>query len=148
MTAMPTQGRVRLPAPFAKLVRFALVGATNGIIYAAATALYIEILGVNSTLASGMGYFTVLPFAFVAQREFTFAGRGRVGLELIRFVATHLASLGVSVLAMFTAVDYLGLHYIVGIAAAIGLVPLVTFFVMDRWVFRNQGPSPAEDELQ
>ena len=44
----------------------------------------------------------------------------------------------VSVFAMTVAIDFLALHYAIGIILGIGLVPIVNFFVMDKWVFARK----------
>ena len=130
---------------YAKYIRFCLVGGANAAVYAAATFTYIAHIGFGENLASVLGFFTAVPFAFVAHRFFTFASRGLVGVELLRFVATQIASLLTSVLAMAVAVDLLGLHYGFGVLAGVLLVPLITFFVLNKWVFRNQIQHSAQD---
>ena len=93
---------------YAKFIRFCLVGGGNAIVYAGATSTYIAYFGLDESLASVLGFFTAVPFAFVAHRYFTFASRGLAGVELLRFVATQMASLLTSVLAMTVVVDFFG----------------------------------------
>ena len=64
-----------------------------------------------------------------------------IAIRLPRFIAAQLASLLTSVFAMGAAVDFLGLHYSVGIVGGIVLVPIMTFLVLNKWVFRNQVSS-------
>ena len=123
---------------YTKFIRFCLVGGANAIVYAAATFTYIAHFGFGENLASLLGFLTAVPFAFIAHRFFTFASRGLAGVELLRFVATQIASLLTSVLAMTVVVDLLGLHYGFGVLAGILVVPIITFFVLNKWVFRNQ----------
>ncbi len=121
-----------------KFARFATVGVANTIIYATATAVYISGLGIGDKMASVLGYCTAVPFAFLAHRAYTFSSRGLIRSELLRFAITQGTSLLVSVFAMRVAVDYLGLHYALGILGGAVLVPIVTFIVLNKWVFRNQ----------
>jgi hypothetical protein len=43
-------------------------------------------------------------------------------------------------LAMWLTVDVLGLHVTIGIVAAIVLVPIMSFFILNGLVFRHQTP--------
>jgi hypothetical protein len=45
---------------------------------------------------------------------------------------------------MGAAVDLLGLHYSAGIFGGVVLVPIVTFLVLNRWVFRHQARRTAK----
>lgn len=122
----------------AKVMRFGLVGAMNSLIYAVVTALCVRNLSVNSTLSSVIGYVAVLPLAFAAHKWFTFRAVGDARAEMFRFAIVYISGLAISVLAMYLATDILGLSYLFGIAGAVLLVPLLTLFVLDRWVFTNQ----------
>lgn len=127
--------------PYAKILRFCLVGAANAVIYALSTSIYIVQVGIGDKTASVLGFCTAVPFAFLAHRSFTFSSRGLARDELPRFVVTQLASLLTSVFAMGAAVDLLGFHYSVGIFGGIVLVPIVTFLVLNKWVFQQQSTT-------
>jgi len=122
----------------AKFIRFALVGGCNAVIYAVATAVYFETGYFGEKLASALGFLTAVPFAFFAHRFFTFASRGAIGGEWLRFVVAQFASMGTSLGAMWLAVDVLGWHLAYGIFAGIVLVPIMTFLVLNRLVFKHQ----------
>jgi putative flippase GtrA len=124
--------------PYAKIFRFCLVGAANAVIYALSTSIYIVQFGIGDKTASVLGFCTAVPFAFLAHRSFTFSSRGLARIELPRFIVIQLASLLTSVFAMGAAVDLLGLHYSAGIFGGVVLVPVVTFLVLNKWVFRHQ----------
>ncbi len=123
---------------YRKFLRFGIVGVANTAIYAAATAAYISALGIGDKTSSVLGYCTAVPLAFLAHRSFTFSSRGLIRAELLRFTITQVTGLLVSVFAMGAAVDYFGLHYSLGIVGGTVLVPIMTFVVLNLWVFRNQ----------
>lgn len=123
----------------AKLVRFPIVGLVNSLVYAVATTVYISQFAVDNKLATFLGYLTSLPIAFFGHREFTFGSTGGLLIELRRFCLVHAVGVLISWLSMSTAVDFFGLHYAVGIFGAVVLVPIVSFFVFDRWVFCSAG---------
>ena len=125
-----------------KLVRFPIVGALSSAVYAVATWFYISRLGVGSSAATFAGYMTAIPFSFFAHRSLTFGSRGAVGVEMKRFALVHAVGMLVAWLSMRTT-EALDLHYAVGIVTAVLLVPLVSFVVLDRWVFRGDALPPG-----
>ena len=107
-----------------KLLRFPVVGALSSALYAASTWFYIAHLGLDENVAAFAGYATAIPFSFLGHRNFTFGSRGGAPGELVRFVVVHAAGMLVAWASM-QASSRLGLHYAVGILAAVVLVPLV-----------------------
>ena len=136
-----------MESTFARFVRFGFVGVANAVVFAAATSLYVSGFGLGSKAASFLGYCTTVPFAFLAQRSFAFRARGVPTIQFVRFGITHVLGMLVSVLAMGVAVDRLGLHFSVGIAVAIIVVPIATFITLDNWVFaaRPRGDVDSDD---
>jgi putative flippase GtrA len=122
----------------AKLARFTLVGLTSAGIYTAVTILCVWFFGLDPKFGSTAGYLASLPFNFAAHRQYTFVASGVVWHELSRFFAVHLANIAVSIGAVSVAVDILGLDYKLGMVAVLVLIPLVTFVLMNFWVFRLQ----------
>ena len=127
------------PKTLAKLLRFAAVGALSGGIYALVVALCVSGFSLDPRFASGLGYLASLPVNFAGNRKFTFLGQGPIAFELLRFLLVHGANIAAAVLVMTVAVREFGLHYLVGVAATILVIPFITFLIMDRWVFRKIG---------
>ena len=116
-------------------LRFAVVGATSGLVFAAVTTLLVSLLGVDPKLASIGGYIVSMPANFIGNRTFSFRSRGAWHGEALRFCILHLVNMAVAGGTMGAIVDMLGLHYAFGIVGAIVLVPLVNFVLMKLWVF-------------
>jgi len=133
-----SRGRLDVLSYAPKLARFGAVGLINGALYAAATSVSVQVLGLSATSSSAIGYLFAIPFAFLAHRSFTFRSRVCVWRQARRFALVHGTSLAVSVGAMAGAVHLLGLNFVAGIVAALVLVPAVTFVVFDLWVFPTQ----------
>jgi putative flippase GtrA len=127
--------RKNILAYVGKLIRYALVGVASVGVYAVVTALAISGGGFDGKLGSIIGYLTALPLNFLANRRYTFLSDGAARRQAIRFASVHAVSISVSVAAMAVVVDGLGLHYGIAILAAVILVPIATFVVMDAWVF-------------
>lgn len=89
-------------------------------------------------LASTFGYRVALPLNFAGNRHFSFRSSNALAGDAGRFLLLHAGNLIVTVMAMGTIVDLLGLHYSAGITVAVILVPAVNFLVMQWWVFRQK----------
>lgn len=124
--------------PFAKLLRFGLVGVTSGAIYAAVTTLLVSGLGMAPIVASVFGYCASVPMSFLGHRRFSFRSQGRWTVEAVRFVATQALNIAVTAAAMYAATAVFGARYGWGMVAAVILVPIANFLVMNFWVFREQ----------
>lgn len=128
------------PSLAAKFLRFGLVGATSGLIFAIATTVFIK-LGSGEKIASILAYIVSMPVNFIGSRTFAFRSESGLLGDAMRFCAVHVANMAVTAAAMGAAVNGLGLHYGYGIAGAILAVPAVNFMLMNLWVFRRQRSS-------
>jgi len=118
-----------------KLLRFPLVGLLSSVVYAVATWVCISQLHLDHRVASLLGYLTALPVSFLGHRHFTFAATGKPSAEIVKFAAVHSIGMGLSWLSV-SATDWMHVHYAFGIVGAVVLVPIMSFLVLDRWVFR------------
>ena len=118
-----------------KLSRFATVGAANALVYAVATRLYAEVLPVGAAVASGLGYATAVPLAFFGHRRLTFEASGALSPQMLRFVTTQLLGFGLAVVVAWVTTDLLGWPIWTGVGATILAVPVLSYLVMDKWVF-------------
>ena len=121
-----------------KLLRFAVVGLACGGIYAAVTALLVSGLGATPVAASIAGYCAAVPAGFLGHRRFSFRSHGRWTGEAARFVATQALNIAVTAGAMYGATSVFGRGYGWGMIAAVILVPIANFLVLNLWVFREQ----------
>lgn len=119
------------------LARFASVGAACSVLYAAIVAGAVSVVHLRPNLSAGIAYAAVIPFNFLMHRHFTFRSKGTVRHDVVRYVAAQSASMAFSIGVMALSVDVLGLPYAVGILGAIVLVPILSYLVLDRWVFEN-----------
>ena len=121
-----------------RLLRFVSVGLANTIVYAVATHLYADVLEVSAAIASGMGYATSVPMAFFGHRNLTFEAKGALSPQLVRFLGNHLFGVVLAVVIPWLMTDLLAWPIWLGTGATILAVPVVSYLIMDKWVFVRQ----------
>lgn len=126
--------------PFAKLSRFGAIGAINTATYAILSSGLIGSFGVEATLSSAISFAVCLPLAFWSHKLVTFRSGKRSRDEFFKFVSIQSASFAIATISMFICVHLLGLHHIIPILLTIVIVPVVSFVVLDRWVFKTPKP--------
>lgn len=132
----------------AKAIRFGVVGVSSGLIYAAVTALFVSILGVDPVPASVVGYCASAPMSFLGHRRFSFRSNGRWTGEAARFVFAQALNIAVTIASMHAATVWFGAAYWWGMIAAVVLVPIANFVFMNLWVFRDQAGTAHSDAGQ
>jgi putative flippase GtrA len=118
-----------------KFSRFAVVGAANTLIYVLAMRLYADLFTVSAAVASALGYATALPIAFLGHRTLTFEAKGALSPQLARFLGNHVFGLVLAVVIPWLITDWLALPIWMGMGATILVGPVVSYLVMDKWVF-------------
>lgn len=115
--------------------RFVMVGIVNTLAYALATRLYADLFAVGAAVASALGYVTAMPMAFFGHRILTFEAKGALAPQLVRFLGNHLFGFVLAVVIPWLMTDLLAWPIWMGIGVTIVAVPVVSYLVMDKWVF-------------
>jgi putative flippase GtrA len=123
----------------AKAFRFACIGLLGGSIYALVTIALVSGLGIAPVPASLGGYVASVPLGFIGHRQFSFRSNGRWTAEVTRFVVSQALNMSVTAGAMYAATRYFAADYGWGMVAAVILVPIANFALLNLWVFRDQG---------
>lgn len=118
-----------------KCLRFVSVGIANALVYALSTGVYAHIFAFSATLASGLGYATALPLAFIAHRKFTFKADGSITPQLARFLGNHFLGFSLALIIPWLITDLLNWPIWMGMGATVLLVPVISYLLMDNWVF-------------
>lgn len=126
----------------AKFMRFALVGASCSALYAIVTLLLTNFTSIPPGPASLLGYIAATPLSFFGQRSFAFRAGGEARAQFIRFVVTTLFNLALSYGIMELSTRWLDIGVVGGVCLTILAIPVVTFLVLDNWVFRPARSSP------
>ena len=120
-----------------KVVRFGMVGVGSGLVFAAVTTAATTLGGIDSKLASALGYLASVPLNFLGNRQFSFKSSNALSGDILRFAFAHIFNILLTMALMGISVDVLNLHYSIGIVAAVTLVPFINFVFMNWWVFRS-----------
>lgn len=140
-----------LPAPevaekdpyLGRLIRFALVGALTGTVFAGLVAILVDGLGLREGIAAGLAYVLLLPPNFLAHKKAVFRSRRPALPEWLRYLVMHCITAGISMAVMTLATGPLQLSHWVGSIAVIAAAPVVNLILMEFWVFpqrhRNAG---------
>ncbi|HEY5126100.1 MAG TPA: GtrA family protein [Bradyrhizobium sp.] len=124
-----------------KIVRYFFAGVVVSIGYTITVVVLVEYVGwTNPSLASATSFLVWTPISYYAHRDFTFGFEGGNSAASAKYVISFLLRFAASVVVVAVAV-HLKWHYIVGVFFNWGMLPLVNYFVLHFWVFRDRSPS-------
>ena len=109
-----------------------------------ATALHVAIatyligtLMLPIALGNAIAFVVANLFSYFSQSAYVFQRRP-TSIQYWRFLTVSLVGLGF-VVAISSALEALGVHYLVSIGVVVLVVPIVTFGVHSVWTFRKNG---------
>jgi putative flippase GtrA len=126
-----------------QFAKFALVGVSNTLLFFATYTLLVKALGVFYLLASAIAFAVGATNGFLLNRRFTFPGHVSDALTPVRWTIVQGCGLGCNELLLFLLVSGLGVDELLGQAAAIGVVLVLTFSVNRAWTFRMPAAAVA-----
>ena len=117
-----------------------------------ATALHVAIatyligtLMLPIALGNAIAFVVANLFSYFSQSAYVFQRRP-TSIQYWRFLTVSLVGLGF-VVAISSALEALGVHYLVSIGVVVLVVPIVTFGVHSVWTFRKDGAGqPCHSE--
>jgi putative flippase GtrA len=134
--------RFRLDGRF-KIVRYALFGSAVSIGYTLSVVVFVELLGWrNPEFASALSFVIWTPISYIGHRDFTFLFTGHHARSAVKFAAAFIARLAASAYTVHIA-TMLGMHYLTGVIANWVVLPLISYLILDLWVFRRRPPAPG-----
>jgi putative flippase GtrA len=124
-----------------QFVKFGIVGVSNTLLFLAVYTLLLKGLGVWYLAASGIGFVVGAVNGFLLNRRWTFRGHVGDALTPVRWGVVQSGGLLLNLGLVAGCVSGLGMDELVGQAAAIAIVVVVTFLANRAWTFRTR---PAE----
>ena len=119
-----------------KIVRYLVAGIAVSIGYTLTVVCLVEFVGWGSpSLANLSSFLLWTPVSYIVHRDFTFRFDGEMRASAVKFLVTFLIKLVATVIVVVVAMRFFGAHYIFGVLANWIVVPLVTYAVLNLWVF-------------
>lgn len=129
-----------------KFMRFGVVGALSGAVYCVVTYALFKHGGLRPGVASICGYLAAIPANFLGQRWFAFRAQGSgVRTHMMRFALVSALSIAQSFVITELSVMAFGPKWglAISLALVVFTVPFITFFALERFVFRSKPQVPA-----
>ena len=120
---------------FFKLVKFSITGVINtGVDFA--VFIILGYIGVPTYLAQAVSYSCGMVNSYIINRSWTFKSKGRFwSKELIKFVASNMMQMLLSIVVMWVFISKVGMVKIVAKACATVIILLIGFSINRIWVF-------------
>jgi putative flippase GtrA len=127
---------LRRPANWFQLVRFSLVGASGYVINLAVYSILVELGDMHYVPAAILAFCVAVTNNFVLNRHWTFdASAGRATFQAPRFLAVSVLALLFNLIVLELLVGVVGVHKIVGQAAAVLAATPLNFIGNKLWSF-------------
>jgi putative flippase GtrA len=121
-----------------KLVKFASVGLIATFVHALFYLFLLNSFNLHDQLANLFGFLIAFAVSYVGQRGWAFSGNKvkNEHVAKIKFALSSLVSLGLNALFVFLTVNFFHAPPPFATIGIVFITPLMTFFVLDFWVFR------------
>lgn len=132
--------KVKSLGGFKRLTRFIIVGGLNT---ALTYALYAELVWYrfHYLLALTIEYVLGILAGFIANRQWTFANRDRIGPALFRYMTTYCGVYALNAVILMFFVETADLNKLLAQLFALSIATLANYSVQHWWVFRNRERS-------
>lgn len=117
-----------------RLLKFGITGIGSTVIHIIVASTLISGLGSSTQIGNASAFIVATLFSYTVNTLWSFSNKisSRNGL---RFIVASLGGLGLTI-AISLFADFLGLHYMIGIAMIVTTVPVYTFSVHSLWTYR------------
>jgi len=119
-----------------RIIRYCVLGVLGSLIYLGVIMTLVEILGFQPTLGSIVGFLCVILIVYLPNHCWVFESTRAHHSSFPRFVIVSGIGLLGSTVAMYGAVNIIGLNYMWGVLGATAVVPPVNFILNSYWTFR------------
>lgn len=118
-----------------KFMMYSLVGCICTLIYFLSMFILVERIGKEPIISSIFSFVIMTLFSFILNMKFTFGGEFSKQ-KLLRFFIVASIGFSLNFAIMYSIVQVLFLHYLVGEIITTLTIPLVNFFLNHYWTFR------------
>ncbi len=118
-----------------KFMMYSLVGCICTCIYFLSMFIMVEQIGKEPIVSSIISFVIMTLFSFILNMKFTFGGEF-TKQKLVRFFIVASIGFALNFVIMFSIVEVLSFHYLIGEIATTLTIPLVNFFLNHYWTFK------------
>lgn len=118
-----------------KFMMYSLVGCICTCIYFLSMFILVERIGKEPIISSIISFVIMTLFSFILNMKFTFGGEFSKQ-KLVRFFIVASIGFTLNFVIMYTLVQVLSFHYLIGEIATTLTIPLVNFFLNHYWTFK------------
>lgn len=118
-----------------KFMMYSLVGCICTCIYFLSMFILVERIGKEPIISSIISFVIMTLFSFILNMKFTFGGEFSKQ-KLVRFLIVASIGFTLNFVIMYTLVQVLSFHYLIGEIATTLTIPLVNFFLNHYWTFK------------
>jgi len=120
-----------------KFFRFGVVGVLTAVVHYGLLYTGVEVLQLDATLASSLGFVVSVVFNYLMHYNWTFGDPAPHGKTLHRYLVMICCGFVINALGMYIGERWLTLHYLLTQALALVVVVVWNFTVANFWVFRR-----------
>jgi putative flippase GtrA len=120
-----------------ELARYGVIGLFISLLYGVVLSAFVELAGLNSVYAHALTFVPINLLSYLLQSRFVFKRAIRFHAYL-RFFAAYLLSYMATLITAYIT-EQAGIHYLVGYLLIAAVIPIFSFALLRRWVFRNSG---------
>jgi putative flippase GtrA len=125
-------------------LRYAAAGIAVSAGYTVTVILLVDGLGwMEPALASALSFVIWTPVSYVVHRDFSFLYAGSQVSAVLRFLLAFIGRLAASAFTVHLATAVFGQRYIMGVLANWVVLPLVSYLILNFWVFRPTLPPAS-----
>ena len=118
-----------------KFMMYSLVGCICTCIYFLSMFIMVEQIGKEPIVSSIISFVIMTLFSFILNMKFTFGGEF-TKQKLVRFFIVASIGFALNFVIMFSIVEVLSFHYLIGEIATTLTIPFVNFFLNHYWTFK------------
>jgi putative flippase GtrA len=126
-----------------RIATFGAVGLFNTLAFFVLANALNQLLGIGEAGAAYVSYAALVPVSFFGHRRLTFRSRGNISREWLKFCAIQVANLSIIWCVTILSQKFPFISGWPAFAIISVLIPVVSFFVMQIWVFSEKGLSSS-----
>ena len=127
---------------FNKLIAYGIIGLLGTLIHFTSLVFFVEIINLDPVLSSSIGFILTIIVSFILNKKFTFKVKTRSNSILfIKYTIVSFTGFFINSLIMYSTVHLLSIHYSIGQAIVVIVLPISNFLLNNYWTFYEKMES-------